>query len=236
MNDLETVESGSCARHGPFIGRCGACRSEKIAEQEAQRVASERAQRTRDLLARADLPERFVGCTLDGYAPRTAKQRRALEVCERYVDELDARVSRGRSLVLVGPIGVGKTHLLVSIAVEAIVRGVSTRYTTAESLVAAWGTDGVDKRGGFGNWVDVRPLFAWPRLLVLDELFVPTSAKDGAALLAVIDERYRRRLPTLVASNLDWDEMKTHVGERFCDRLLEGGDVIAMDGKSARGP
>lgn len=226
MNAVPQLVAGTCEQHGAFTGRCAPCREMKLAQLDAEREAAERAQRIRGLLRAADLPERFDDKGFGDYTPRTPKQEKALRACLDYAEHLEQRVASGTCLALIGNVGVGKTHLLASIARTACRRGISARYITAEGMTSAWGFDGED-----------RALFVNPRLLVLDEVGVPATAPAASALIAMLDERYRCRRPTLVASNLTWEEMKTNVGERFCDRLLEGGGrVLIVDGKSARGP
>ena len=51
---------------------------------------------------------------------------------------------------------------------------------------------------------------------------------------AVIDERYKRRRPTVVISNLTVPAVKEAIGDRLYDRLREGATVLACDWSSHR--
>lgn len=55
-------------------------------------------------------------------------------------------------------------------------------------------------------------------------------------LFDVLNERYERRKPTLMLSNLTAQEVAAYLGERVMDRLREdGGRVIVFDWESHRG-
>jgi len=239
MSAVLEVASANCEQHGDYerrqvygrwVGRCQKCSEIDRERRMAEDLARARAERIDYLLGHADLPPRFANKGFEGYEPRTSGQAQSLQACRRYVAELDRHVAAGTCLVLIGPPGVGKTHLMVAVAADACRSEVRARYTTMATFLAAL-------RGSW-EWhaEEHAESFLTPRVLVLDEVWTPPSAREAGALLALIDERYRRGVPTLVASNLTWPQMQADVGARFCDRLLEGGgQVIAVDGKSARG-
>ena len=54
-------------------------------------------------------------------------------------------------------------------------------------------------------------------------------------LFDILNERYEKRRPTLLLSNLNIDEVKAYLGERVFDRLREdGGEVVVFDWQSWR--
>ena len=234
----ETIEA-SCPEHGPFVrfrgrhglvGQCPECK--RLADEKREAEASERmrVQRIERLLEKAWLPPRFAGKGLDRYRPQNHDQRDALQACLNYVVEIDKHINAGSCLAVIGPPGVGKTHLLAAIVADACLAGYEARYTTMVSFLAAvkgsWAWNGAEFGGGFLE----------PSLLVLDEIWIPQTGRDRESLLALLDERYRNGDPTLIGSNLTWPQMQQELGLRFCDRLLEdGGQVLAVDGVSMRG-
>lgn len=228
----------TCPDHGTYKrfqtrvgvrGQCPAC--EELGEQrkKAEEQAQQRARWIVEYLRLAWLPERFKGKGFDAYEPRTDAQRKALRASRQYVEDIQARVEAGAGLVLIGPPGVGKTHLLAGL-VESAVRSLCfSRYTTMTGYLSAikgcWAWHGAELGRDFLE----------PTLLVVDEIWKPQSDRDRESMLALLDERYRANKPTIIGSNLLWPEMKTELGERFCDRLLEGGGlVLQVDGKSMR--
>ena len=77
----------------------------------------------------------------------------------------------------------------------------------------------------------------FPDLLILDEVGVQFgSDAERLILFDVLNERYEKRRPTLLLSNLNIDEVKAYLGERVFDRLREdGGEAIVFDWASWRG-
>jgi DNA replication protein DnaC len=76
-----------------------------------------------------------------------------------------------------------------------------------------------------------------PDLLILDEVGVQFGSEtEKLILFDVLNERYEKRLPTLLLSNLDLGGVRTYLGERVFDRLREdGGEVVIFDWQSHRG-
>ena len=74
------------------------------------------------------------------------------------------------------------------------------------------------------------------QLLCVDDLGTSTgSESEKAHLFDVLDTRYREKLFTLIATNLDRKALAEYVGARIFDRFREGGMWIVFDWKSARG-
>lgn len=74
--------------------------------------------------------------------------------------------------------------------------------------------------------------------LVLDDLGVEAREK-GEWFTALVDEifdvRYGQRRPTVVTTNLTWDELRRRYGRRVEGRLTESGRVVGCGGPSLRG-
>lgn len=232
--------TANCPEHGDYQrilctkgerGSCQACEEagerKRMLELE-QRAKAERVERLLTFEYSA-LPARFARKDFDNFNASTAAQKKALAACRSYVANCAERVAAGSCLVLIGPPGIGKTHLLAATARGAIHSACFSRYTTMTAFLAAvkgcWAWHGDELGGDFKR----------PELLILDDLWIPQSGRDRETLLAMLDERYLANKPTLIGSNLPWPEMQKEIGMRFCDRLLEGGgEVLPMDGKSMR--
>ena len=74
-------------------------------------------------------------------------------------------------------------------------------------------------------------------LLILDEVGVQFgSDTEKLILFDVLNERYEKRRPTLVLSNLSLPDVEQYLGERIFDRLREdGGEAVVFDWESHRG-
>lgn len=138
---------------------------------------------------------------------------------------------RGINAVLLGPVGVGKTHLAASVLNAVRAAGVASRFCTAQGFFdAVYARMGA--RGGFYD--DLLREASETPLLVLDELnrlHLPT-ATDGkfqhSTLFGILDARYKRKLPTLVTMNTY--SMQPYVDDATESRLSVGLLTIEMDG------
>ncbi len=139
------------------------------------------------------------------------------QVCLRYLD--DRFITQGHALVLVGPTGLGKTHLSVAM-VQALVSKVLR-------------TPGLEGRAKV-----LKPYHA-SDLLILDELgYLPADPDIGPILYEVIATRYEKKA-TILTSNKslpEWGRVlhDSALAAARVDRLLHHGKVDSLKGESYR--
>lgn len=212
---------------GIWVGSCEPCAHER----EAEHARQQRAQTVWELHGQANIPARYKAATFDTYEPRTQLQAAALQACRAYVAGVERHVEDGICLTLIGPPGTGKTHLLCAIAHELIDEHLQRiRYCSMADFLGAikgcWAWHGDTEEA---------QRFVRERMLIVDELWAPTDERARESMMTLLDGRYRECLPTLLASNLTVPQIMQAFGERFVDRLREGGGkVLALDGKSRR--
>lgn len=192
-------------------------------------------ERTRNRLRAAGVPPRYESATFEGYRAAVDGQKRALAVLKDYAERFPEHRAEGRSLILTGAVGTGKTHLMIAVLKHLIDGGFRPRYISLYDYVVSvretW------RRNADKTEREVISALAEYDLLLLDEVGVQAFSDNEMMLVhLLIDGRYQRRLPTVVASNLDARGIETAIGERAMDRLREGGGrAVVFDWKSFRG-
>jgi DNA replication protein DnaC len=144
-------------------------------------------------------------------------------------------VTEGRSLVLVGKPGRGKTHLAVAIAYRAIQNGFEALFVTAAELI-----DELSAAFRTGRLAEALARFTHPHVLVVDEVGYLTYGTDAANMLFhVVNDRHKRRRSMIFTTNKPlaaWGRV-LHDGDlaqAIVDRVLERGRLLHLDGPSMR--
>lgn len=232
-------EKGFCVKHGEFavqivrLGKmvralktCPTCVEEaRKAEEDARRQEQRRqflAAQLSGLMKQAAIPPRFVDRRFSNYSADAVEQKRALESVKDYASEFDEACKSGRSLILCGLPGTGKTHLAIAVAHELISMGKTALFTSAMNAVRR--VRETYRKDSAETEREVVAAFTKPDLLIIDEVGQQFGTDaEKVTLFDIINARYESLRPMIVISNLDLAGISEYLGERAFDRLREGG-------------
>jgi len=144
-------------------------------------------------------------------------------------------VTEGRSLILHGKPGRGKTHLAIGVAYRAIQNGFDALFVTAAALI-----EELSVASRQGRLREAVAAYTHPHVLVVDEVGYLTYGDDAAnVLFHVVNERHLKRRPMIFTTNkpLDaWGQVlhDKDLAAAIVDRILERGRLLKLDGPSIR--
>lgn len=178
----------------------------------------------------------FTSFSLDYYSDEPENGRPSeratmgstLRFCENYAEHFGPHSA---NLILTGGTGLGKTHLSLAIANEAIQRGFGVVYGSAGNLVAKmenehFGKEPEEETCGLLQSCD---------LLILDDLGTEfKSSFSSSAVYNVVNSRLMAQKPTIISTNLSTREMVEYYSERFASRIIGSFRRIVFVGKDVR--
>ncbi len=196
----------------------------------------------------------LAAMTLESYKPLTAAERTAKQAARSIAAGWLAGATPPGSLVLYAPLqdarrefpgqadplrvtgcGCGKTHLVVSLAKQALDAGRDVKFTTETDLLRQIKRSYSDEAAP--READLLAELALPWLAVLDDVGTADVKAVGwyqDLLYAIVNERYLSGRPILLTANLDETDLAARLGPRTWSRLREMAVCLKLDGPDRR--
>lgn len=198
--------------------------ADELYAEQAQKMDEENERRRVEVrIAGLGLDARLKSLTLDNFDHEA--QPAAYLASRQFLQDWPHQ----RALVLLGPPGTGKTHLLVSV-MAALMPLTPGRYISLARFLNEWKES--EDWGAFSRH-QFRPLIK-AAVLAIDEVGREARTDQIASALGeLVDYRFQNNLPTILASNLALADFQVYVGAASWSRLAlsKWAEIITMQGK-----
>jgi DNA replication protein DnaC len=175
----------------------------------------------RQRFKRARIPRRYAAKTLGTFDNRSSPILKILvRDAGQYIKGFNFEMDYPRGLLMVGPVGCGKSHMAIAILREIIRKGYSGLYYNSPDLFR-----------------DIRATFSKGSLITEDDLLEEVTTIDmlvfddiGAEMCTdfvldrfylIINERYTGCKPVIITTNLTHEELESRLGKRIYSRIIE---------------
>lgn len=201
------------------------------------------------------IPRRLEQASFASYEPASPEKEQALNKCQAFADKGLDIIRQGKGLFLQGPVGTGKSHLIVSVLRSLLENDIalfgtppseynfvdepaySGYYCSMFSVVDLLGT----LRESFGNdrfKTAARTMLHRARcdaIVILDDIGAEKPSEFvEEQLYTLIDLRYRMQRSTFFTTNCTLKQLEGQIGSRSVSRIMEMCEGVRVGGADWR--
>ena len=143
-------------------------------------------------------------------------------------------VERAHNVIVLGPPGVGKTHLAIALGIKAVEAGYSVLFLTLEELIGR-----LERAAKESRLERSLQQLTYPKVLIIDEIgYLPLSTFEASLFFRLVVRRYERASMVITSNKsfLDWGEVFSDpvLATTILDRLLHYSTTLNIKGESYR--
>ena len=196
---------------------------QREAEAEREREAQILA-RKKQAFENSGVPKRYWNESFETWKVRNTDDEKRLQA----IIEYSHKENNDSVLLMLGPKGVGKTHLGSS-----IIRDAGGTFISIEEMIFQYECSS-DYHAKI-NRVDLMNFYSTTPMLVIDEIGRSMQqAREDSLLNYILRRRYENMLPTVLISNLQKTDLMKKLGDAVVDRLKETCQCVEFVGESYR--
>ncbi len=162
--------------------------------------------------------------------------KESVSLSKRQIDQLKEYdwLDQMFNLVLLGPPGVGKTHIAIGLGLEAIERGKQVTFVSMGELISLLKTEGYVRKSA----IRLKRMREADLVIIDDMMFMAMETNEANLFFQLISDLYEKS-SIILTSNKGPDSWGKMLGDQgiataILDRLLHRCEVIHMDGESHR--
>jgi len=164
-------------------------------------------------------PRRYENATFETFECDNDKERAVVE-----------HMRSGKSAVLYGSNGTGKTHLAIAACRHQFELGKSVKYTTVFELFSE-----IKQSFGGGDPMRIVEQYSGYGYLVIDEIDKAYGTEtEFLYFYQIVNRRYNEMRHTVIITNADRQSLPKVVGVSTLDRIASDGKLIEMTGENYR--
>lgn len=163
----------------------------------------------------------------EGVAPKK-RMTQVLKICREFSLKFS---ETGQNLLLLGKTGLGKTHLSLAIANEAVAKGSSVIYGSAQNLI----NKAAGEQFSYSGSTEVIDSLLGCDLLVIDDLGTEMSTSfSQSCIYNIINTRILKKLPTVISTNLTLEGIAEKYTPRVSSRIIGSYTLLQFLGADIR--
>jgi DNA replication protein DnaC len=194
------------------------CRPQQIAMAKARSLS-------------AVIPRRYREVSFDRAPVTEIEPQPVVKATQRFVDDIDENLDRGRGLWFVGPTGTGKTTLAMLVSRSALKAGRSVAIYSLPRLL----NEIRDTHRAERSHVDLLDRLTEVDLLHVDDVGAErTTDWVLEELYSIVNSRYEDQRSMVITTNLDHDQLCAQISDRTVSRLTEMCLQLPLHGHDRR--